>query len=61
MNNTLQDLLEEVEQLVWEISTSDKEKINSIQNVLYQWDQIQDSKPFLVDWSGDMIVNDTRG
>ena len=59
MNNTLQELMEEVERLVWEISTTDKEKINSIQNILYQWDQIQDSKTLLVDWSGDMVVNDT--
>ena len=56
MNNTLQELMEEVEHLVWEISTSDKEKISSIQNILYQWEQMQDSKPSLVDWSGDMVV-----
>ena len=55
MNNTLQHLVEEIERLVWEISTSDKEKISSIQNVLYQWEQMQD-RPKRVDWSGDIIV-----
>ena len=62
MNNTMHELLCEIEHLAWEISTSDKEKINSIQGLLFQWDQMQDAKsPQLVDWSGDMLVNDTKG
>jgi len=62
MNNTMHELLCEIESLAWEVSTSDKEKIQSIQNVLFQWDAMQDSRSQqLVDWSGDMVVNDTKG
>ena len=57
MNNTQHELLCELERLAWEISTTDKEKISSIQNLLYQWDQMQDAQtPNLVDWSGDLTV-----
>ena len=57
MNNTMKDLLVEIEYLAWEINTTDKEKINSIQGLLYQWDAMQDARtPNLVDWSGDMVV-----
>jgi len=43
-NNTVNELLREIEYLAFDIHTNNDEKITAVQSVLYQWDQMMDAK-----------------
>ena len=43
-NNTVNELLREIEYLAFDIHTNNDEKISAVQAVLYQWDQMMDAK-----------------
>ena len=43
MNNTIQDVLREIDSLIWDPETSDIQKVHLVQGLLYQWDQMQES------------------
>jgi len=44
MNNTAEDVLREIEAIVWDPTTSDLEKTHAVQGLLYAWDQICDGR-----------------
>ena len=43
-NNTVNELLREIEYLAFDIHTNNDEKVSAVQSVLYQWDQMMDAK-----------------
>ena len=43
MNNTIQDVLREIDSIVWDPETSDIQKVHLVQGLLYTWDQMQES------------------
>lgn len=44
MNRTDQDLIIEIERIMWDPNTTDIEKTHAVQGLLYQWSQIQDHR-----------------
>jgi len=43
-NMSMNELVKTLDEIAFEEGTSDKSKLQSIQNVLYQWEQIQDKR-----------------
>ena len=51
MNNTIQEVLREIDSIIWDPETSDIQKVHAIQGLLYSWDQMQDNQSDrLHDW-----------
>lgn len=42
--NTVNDVLRELERIVWDPHTSDVEKTHAVQGLLYTWGQMQDAR-----------------
>ena len=51
MNNTHEQLLAEIEAIVWDPNTSDIEKTHAVQGLLYTWGQMMDRRS--IDMFGD--------
>ena len=43
MNNTPEEVIAEVDKIVWDPETSDIQKVHLVQGLLYTWDQMQES------------------
>lgn len=53
MNKTAQDVIREIDAIVWDPETSDIQKTHLVQGLLYQWDQMQDNQSDrLHNWQG---------
>lgn len=44
MNNTPEDVIRALDDIVWDPETSDIQKVHLVQGLLYTWDQMCDSR-----------------
>ena len=55
MNNTPEDVIREVDSIIWDPDTSDLEKVHLVQGLLYQWDQCVENRSPCRDWGNRLL------
>ena len=54
MNNTETDLIREIMRIIWDSNAPDRHKLDEIEGLLYQWEQMLDARSV---WEEETCMN----